>query len=61
MVEGILLGLSEKGYAGTLILIARPDSSHSFKDTAKKIYLTCLCIQINKTVAFSNHTNIKQI
>ena len=40
--------------------ITRPVSSQNFNmDTEKTIDLTHLCIEINNTVVFSNHTHTK--
>ena len=40
------------------VKIAKYDLSQIFRDT---MILTCLCLQSNNTVAFSNHTLIKLI
>ena len=40
------------------IKIGKSDLSQIFIDI---MILTCLCLQINNTVAFSNHTIIKRI
>ena len=45
----------------TTFEIDRPESSQNFMDTAKTVDLTCLCMQINNTAVFFNHTHIKRI
>ena len=44
-----------------LVKLAKPNSSQNLMDTAKTTDSTCLCMQINNTVVFSNHSHIKLV
>ena len=53
------INVTEDLYKYLMFKIARPISSQNFMETAKTIDLTHLCIEINNTVVFSNHTHTK--